>query len=100
MMRASGIDAFWLDIKAFDEGVHRRLTGCSNEWILQLPQEMRKRGFTLEVLSLVIPGWVEADQIERIAGILKELDPAIPFTILAFSPNISSQMCPLPPFRR
>jgi pyruvate formate lyase activating enzyme len=87
LCRASGIDAFWLDIKAYDEGVHRRLTGCSNRWILRLPHEMRERGFTLEVLSLLIPGWVEADQIELIAGILNEVDPELPFTILAFFPE-------------
>ena len=52
-----------------------------------LPHEMRERGFTLEVLSLLIPGWVEADQIELIAGILNEVDPELPFTILAFFPE-------------
>jgi pyruvate formate lyase activating enzyme len=30
---------------------------------------------------------VEADQIEKIAGILNEVDPEIPFTILAFFPE-------------
>ena len=85
--KASGIDAFWLDIKAFDARVHKRLTGCSNELILRLPQEIKKRGFVLEVLSLFIPGWVEADQLGKIAGIIQEVDPQIPFTILAFFPE-------------
>ncbi len=85
--KASGIDAFWLDIKAYDDGIHRKLTGCSNERILRLPYELRKRGFVLEVLSLFIPGWVEVDQIGGIAGIISEVDPLIPFTILAFFPE-------------
>lgn len=85
--KASGIDAFWLDIKAYDDGIHRKLTGCSNERILKLPYELRKRGFVLEVLSLFIPGWVEVDQIGGIAGIISEVDPLIPFTILAFFPE-------------
>jgi pyruvate formate lyase activating enzyme len=96
VLKASGIDAFWLDIKAYDDGVHRSLTGCSNEWILRLPHEMRKRDFTLEVLSLFIPGWVQADQIEKIAGILKEVDPGIPFTILAFFPEYQLKEVPPP----
>jgi len=84
---SSGIDAFWLDIKAHDDAIHRRLTGCSNERILKLPYEIKKRDFILEVLSLFIPGWVETDQIEKIAQILLKVDPQIPYTILAFFPE-------------
>lgn len=98
--RGSGIDAFWLDIKAYDDGVHRKLTGCSNERILQLPDEIRNRGFILEVLSLFIPGWVETDQIENIARILAKVDPQIPFTILAFFPEYQLQEVPPPNFEQ
>jgi len=94
--KASGIDAFWLDIKAHDDALHRRLTGCSNEWILRLPYEIKKRDFVLEVLSLFIPGWVETDQIEKIAQILAGVDPQIPFTILAFFPEYQLKGVPSP----
>jgi len=87
LLKEAGIDAFWLDIKAYDGEVHHRLTGASNDWILKLPEDMLKRGFILEVLSLYIPGWVESDQIERIASLLAEIDREIPFTILAFFPQ-------------
>jgi pyruvate-formate lyase-activating enzyme len=87
LFRNSGIDAFWLDIKAYDNEVHKKLTGVSNEWVLKLPEEMLRRDFVLEVLSLYIPGWVETDQIENIANLLAELDENIPFTILAFFPQ-------------
>jgi pyruvate formate lyase activating enzyme len=93
---SSGIDAFWLDIKAYDNEVHRSLTGCSNERILGLPYEIKKRGFALEVLSLFIPGWVEADQIGKIAQILLEVDPQIPYTILAFFPEYQLKDVPSP----
>lgn len=82
--KKSGIDAFWLDIKAWDRDVHRKLTGTDNSWILKLPEEILKRGFTLEVLSLFIPGWVETDQIKNIAKHLASINRNIPFTILAF----------------
>ena len=99
--KASGIDAFWLDIKAYDnDEVHRRLTGCSNERILKLPYEMKKRDFVLEVLSLFIPGWVETDQIEKIARILLEVDPQIPYTILAFFPEYQLKEVPPPSLRQ
>ena len=85
--KSAGVDSFWLDIKAYDDKVHKWLTGVSNEHILKLPYEIRKRGFTLEVLSLYIPGLVEARQIEAIANLLASVDPEIPFTILAFFPE-------------
>ena len=66
---------------------HRWLTGCNNDRILKLPQEMIQRGFVLEVLSLYIPGLVEAADLENIARILYSVDREIPFTILAFFPE-------------
>lgn len=87
LLKNYGVDAFWLDIKAYKEDVHQWLTGCSNEWILKLPAEMKKRDFTVEVLSLYIPGVVETDQLREIAKLLGQTDKEIPFTILAFFPE-------------
>ena len=87
LFRRSGIDSFWLDIKAYDENVHKALTGVSNKRILKLPEQIVSKEFILEVLSLYIPGWVETDQIERIAALLAEVDEEMPFTILAFFPE-------------
>lgn len=87
----AGVDGFWLDIKAFDAQAHRWLTGVDNVDILALPARMLERNFVLEVLSLYIPGVVEADQLAAIARLLAEADPAIPFTILAFFPEYLMQ---------
>jgi pyruvate formate lyase activating enzyme len=87
LLQEAGVDAFWLDIKAYEEGVHRWLTGSSNEWILRLPQEILGRGFVLEVLSLYIPSVVETDQLRCIARLLASAGEDIPFTILAFFPE-------------
>ena len=35
---------------------------------------------------MYIPGWVEVNQIIKIAGLTHDVDPEIPFTILAFFP--------------
>jgi len=86
-LKNSGVDAFWLDIKAYDDDKHKWLTGCSNENILKLPEEFLERGFVLEVLSLFIPGLVESDELESIAQSLVAVDGSIPFTILAFFPE-------------
>jgi pyruvate-formate lyase-activating enzyme len=87
LLQAHGVDAFWLDIKAWEEETHRWLTGCTNHHILGLPAEILRRGFVLEVLSLYIPGVVTCDQLEKIARHLADVDPCIPFTILAFFPE-------------
>ncbi|MCX7972975.1 MAG: radical SAM protein [Candidatus Aminicenantes bacterium] len=96
LYKDSGIDAFWLDIKAFDKEIHQKLTGVSNDWLLQLPEEILKRNFTLEVLSLYIPGWVETDQIKKIAQLLAKVDNSIPFTILAFFGEYKLKDLPTP----
>ncbi|UCC40630.1 MAG: radical SAM protein [Candidatus Aminicenantes bacterium] len=86
-LRDSGVDSFWLDIKAYDEDVYKRLCGTTNEWILKAPAEIIKRGYVLEVLTLFIPGWVENDQIEKTARLIAEVGDKIPMTILAFFPE-------------
>jgi pyruvate-formate lyase-activating enzyme len=85
-LASAGLDAFWLDIKAYDEAIYRRLCGTDNELVLRAPAEIMARGFTLEVLALFIPGCVETDQITAIARLIADLDPEVPFTILAFFP--------------
>ncbi len=90
------VDSFWLDIKAFDAETHKWLTGCTNAHILKLPEEIIRRDFVLEVLSLFIPGLVEADDLENIARILTTVDSDIPFTILAFFPEYKMKAFPRP----
>ena len=99
-LQEAGVDAFWLDIKANDPQKHKWLTGCPNDRILNLPQEMIKRGFVLEVLSLYIPGLVETDDLEKIAGLLAKVDTGIPFTILAFFPEYRMKDYPKPSVRQ
>lgn len=81
------IDSFWLDIKAYNEETYRKLCGTTNKWILEVPQLAHDMGFTLEILTLFIPGIVETDQIVKIAELVKNVDPKIPFTLLAFFPE-------------
>ena len=87
VLASGGVDSFWLDIKAYDEEVYKRLCGTTNRWILEAPSRIVDRGFVLEVLTLFIPNWVEVDQITKIAELIYGVDPEIPFTILAFFPE-------------
>lgn len=96
LFKEAGIDSFWLDIKAWWNNTHKKLTGVDNYWILRLPEEILKRDFTLEVLSLFIPGWVESDQLSKIAILLSKLNREIPFTILAFFGEYKMEHVPSP----
>ncbi|HID26405.1 MAG TPA: radical SAM protein [Methanosarcinales archaeon] len=87
LLKNSEVDSFWLDIKAYDDKVHKWLTGYQNEPILELPEKILEMDFVLEVLSLYIPNLVEEDQIYKIANLIAEVDENIPFTILAFFPE-------------
>ncbi|MFQ6074646.1 MAG: radical SAM protein [Candidatus Bathyarchaeia archaeon] len=87
LLASSGLDSFWLDIKAYHEETYRKLCGVTNRWILETPEWIVDRGFVLEALSLYIPDWVETDQIVNIAQLLHDVDPEIPFTILAIFPS-------------
>jgi len=100
LFKDAGIDSFWLDIKAYDGRVHRDLTGASNEWILKLPHEIVERDFVLEVSSVYIPGWVEIDQIGKIAELLSQVDSEIPYAIIAFLSEHKLEHVPSPNFQQ
>jgi len=87
ILKDAGVDSFWLDIKACDEKIYKSLCGTTNRWILKVPEWVVERGFVLEVCTLYIPNWVESDQIGKIARIVADVDPEIPFTILAYFPE-------------
>jgi pyruvate-formate lyase-activating enzyme len=87
LFQKAEIDSYWLDIKAYDDEIYKKLCGVSNKTVLQSVKEISKRNFVLEVLTVYIPDFVEVDQFEKIAHLLCEIDETIPFHILAFFPQ-------------
>jgi pyruvate-formate lyase-activating enzyme len=100
LLKEAGLDSFWLDIKAYDDAVHSRLTGSSNKRVLELPSEMVENGFILEITTVYIPGWVEVDQIGAIAALLAQIDPDIPYGIIAFFPEHQLRDLPSPNYNQ
>ena len=86
ILRTGGLDGFWFDIKAYDSEKYKQLCGTDNKTVLEAPALIYDAGFTLEILTLFIPGLVETDQHYEIAKLVTEIDPAIPTTLLAFFP--------------
>jgi len=89
------------DLKAFNENLHFALTGVSNkntlenfEFIAKTYLKKAKKPF-LVASTLIVPGYVEKEEIEKIARFIASLDPEIPYSILAFSPQFLMKDLPL-----
>jgi pyruvate formate lyase activating enzyme len=81
------------DLKAFDEDLHLALCGISNRRTLANFARAARRGrerpdLPLVVAStLLVPGYVDADQVAKIGEFIASIDPDIPYALLAFAPH-------------
>jgi pyruvate formate lyase activating enzyme len=90
-LRTGGCIKF--DLKAFDENLHLALTGVSNQRTLQNFVRAARRiterpDPPLVVAStLLVPGYVDAGEVGRIASFIAEHSPDIPYALLGFHPH-------------
>jgi pyruvate formate lyase activating enzyme len=81
------------DLKAWDEKLHIALTGISNKNVLKNFQSAAERSLErtdppLVIAStLLVPGYVEMEQVSRIAAFIASLNPEIPYSLLGFAPR-------------
>ena len=81
------------DLKAFDPGLHLALTGVSNQRTLENFAFAGRRYAERPQLPLVVastllvPGYVDADEVASIAAYIASINPDIPYSLLAFAPN-------------
>jgi pyruvate-formate lyase-activating enzyme len=87
LFQKAGLDSYWLDIKAYNADIYKKLCGTSNKTVLNAPKEIVKRNFYLEILTVYIPNLIETDQFKKIAELIVNIDDQIPFHILAFFPQ-------------
>ena len=77
-------DCYKIDLKAMDAGRYRALGGVL-EHVLDAVRMVYERGFWLEVVTLVIPGFNDDDaQLRRAAEFLASVSPQIPWHVTAF----------------
>jgi pyruvate formate lyase activating enzyme len=81
------------DLKAWDESLHFALCGVSNKrtlenfaWLGGLFRQRREPPF-LTASTLLVPGYIDAREVGQIARFIASLDPAIPYSLLAFYPH-------------
>lgn len=78
------VDLYKVDLKSFDDKHYRELGGVL-ENVLNTIGLLHQKGFWLEVVTLVIPGFNDSnDELRRIAEFLVGVSPDIPWHVTAF----------------
>ena len=92
------------DLKAWDETLHLALTGVTNQQTLKNFKKLAERiperpePPPLIASTLMVPGYIGAEEVGQIATFIKDIDPNIPYSLLAFHPQ--HEMHDLKPTRR
>jgi pyruvate formate lyase activating enzyme len=88
------------DLKAHDESLHVALTGASNRRTLEnftrAARRFAERPEPPPVLAstLLVPGYVDREEVGQIARFIAQISPQIPYSLLGFAPHF--QMADLP----
>jgi pyruvate formate lyase activating enzyme len=81
------VDCYKVDLKAMRREGYQRL-GARVETVLATIEGLRSRGFWLEVLTLLVPGFNDSEaELRAVAGFLCGVDPLIPWHVTAFHPD-------------
>lgn len=81
------------DLKAWDPTLYQALTGADRSqtyanFVRAFTQTQRRQDPPALVAStLLVPGYVTAEEVGRIAQFIASLDPRIPYALLAFAPH-------------
>ena len=87
-IKSGGLIKF--DLKAFDENLHIALTGITNKRTIEnfsyMAERFKERPDPPCVIAstLMIPGYVEAEEVKKIAEFIAGFDRRIPYSLLAF----------------
>lgn len=89
------------DLKCYTESLHIALTGVSNRQALKnikrlgnLHKQRQEVPF-LRASTLLVPGYVDEDEVKQIASYLASIDKTIPYSLLAYSPRFEMDDLPL-----
>ncbi|MEM2767440.1 MAG: radical SAM protein [Candidatus Bathyarchaeia archaeon] len=85
-LEEAGLSSVRMSIKAYNEIIHKAYTGQTNDSVLNNFKLLAKSTIKLSAESILIPGLVECEEIERIAKFISSVNTAIPFRIDGFVP--------------
>lgn len=81
------------DLKAWDECLHIALCGVSNKRTLEnfaLLADLtrsRREPPPLMASTLLVPGYIDKEEVDNIASFIAKLNPEIPYSLLGFHPQ-------------
>ena len=84
------IDFFLCDLKAYDENVHKCLTGVSNKIILENLRHLDAIGKNIEVRIPYVPGFNDSE-MEKIANFIKDMKSIRSVRIMPFHKYAASK---------
>ncbi len=95
------------DLKCFDERLSIALSGVSNrqayenfKLIAEEYYPQRRNIPVLNATTLLVPEYVNADEVEKIASFISEINDEIPYSLLVFYPNFMMNDMPVTPLRQ
>lgn len=80
------IDEVVFSLKAYSEDIYRDFTGKSNRGTLANFATVYQSGTKLQAECLLIPGYIDAEEVERIARFIASIDPNIKLRIDGYFP--------------
>jgi pyruvate formate lyase activating enzyme len=79
------VDLWLLDIKAFDDRLHRRITGQSNQPVLEFSRRLSASGETSWIRFVLVPGLTDdATEIDNLAAFIASLSGVERVEVLPF----------------
>lgn len=82
-----------IDFKAINETIYKALCGASNKPVLKnitkIAEKIEERSEVplLTASTLLVPGYIDEQEVYQIAKFLADLNPEIPYSLLAFYPT-------------
>ncbi len=81
------VDLYKVDLKSFEDRDYRRLGGTLKA-VLNTIALLHEKGFWVEVVTLVVPGFNDSDdEITKMASFIASVSPDIPWHVTAFRPD-------------
>jgi len=77
-------DKVAVGLKAFDEDLHRDYTGHSNKSILENFVRIYLSGIPMMAETVVIPGYIDVPEVDRIARFIASVDKNLPYQLDAY----------------
>lgn len=91
------------DLKAWDENLSKALTGVTNkrtiENFIRAGEKIKQRPVPPPLIAstLLVPGYIDEDEIRGIAKFIASINPDIPYSLLAFHPQFYMSDMPMTP---